>query len=382
MHIENCFPIGFENNDETEGSSISKIEKSIVQTILSQKHWGEEIPLSWYKFEAFLSKEKEENKILSPQELFKRFQSNVENYISPNIDEMEQVDILQFFHEIGRILFFQEDNLRDYVILDVQWFVDAFKHVITDCNHMPVVNRPREWDEFNSTGVLHHTVLEEIWRYADCRGILKYKDVILPYMQRLGLLVIGEESHLIPSVTKREYKEEMSMLSTTDQKTLILYFSFDFLPLFVYHRLVVSCFSFKDWLPLQDGYKCIYKNVSEFKYEHHYIVLGVFKEDIYLQIYRPNMQNAVLNKNVTLKVRQTVEDELEKLSNSYHRKIKFETGFYCMTKENSDRCFIPESEMRILTSEICPHHESRPNHTIISKEYMWPWDKTVQKPAP
>jgi hypothetical protein len=190
-------------------------------------------------------------------------------------------------------------------------------------------------------------------------------------MQRLGLIVNGKKrSHLVPSVTKRTYNEKGSRLAAATQKTSVLYFHFSFLPLFIYHRLVVSCFSFDGWEPLEDGYKCIYKNVSEFMFKGHFIFLGVDDDDIRLQVYTPK-RNVQLDNTVAWEIKETVNGELRKLTKTFHKNIVFSIGFYCMSKKKGGG-FISYEEMSNLEMNICPRHKTRSDHEIKKKDFLWP----------
>ena len=52
-------------------------------------------------------------------------------------DETEVLAMLKFYHNLGHIIYFGGDDdkksqvLKDFVILDPQWLIDAFKQVIT-----------------------------------------------------------------------------------------------------------------------------------------------------------------------------------------------------------------------------------------------------------
>ena len=50
-------------------------------------------------------------------------------------DEIELVAMLKFYHELGHIIYFgdgdKKSQLRDVVILNPQWLIDAFRKVIS-----------------------------------------------------------------------------------------------------------------------------------------------------------------------------------------------------------------------------------------------------------
>ena len=92
--------------------------------------------------------------------------------------------MLRFFQEIGHIIHFADEKLKDTVIINVQWFVDAFKHIITDRKHIPF--ETEVCDKWMKTGRIPESAFQKIWRdsndksyvqhhwptYEDCRSHL------------------------------------------------------------------------------------------------------------------------------------------------------------------------------------------------------------------
>ncbi|XP_056017026.1 uncharacterized protein LOC125676179 [Ostrea edulis] len=108
----------------TQKDLIGKVKKCIVQTVQRLPHWGEEIPLSWVGFEDIL-KQKKAERVWKTSIMSKMKELQY-------LTELEIGDMLRFFHEIGQIIYFADDKLKDVIIIDVQWFVDGFKNIITD----------------------------------------------------------------------------------------------------------------------------------------------------------------------------------------------------------------------------------------------------------
>lgn len=75
------------------------------------------------------------------------------------MNETEITETLTFLHRVGSLLYFNdEEELRNIVILDVQWFVNAFKCVITDSVEMEKVNN-KKLIKFHKTGELDDETL-------------------------------------------------------------------------------------------------------------------------------------------------------------------------------------------------------------------------------
>lgn len=46
------------------------------------------------------------------------------------MNEIEIFEMLLFFYRVGMLLYFEENNLKEIIIFDIQWFFDVFKFII------------------------------------------------------------------------------------------------------------------------------------------------------------------------------------------------------------------------------------------------------------
>ncbi|XP_062606910.1 uncharacterized protein LOC134268685 [Saccostrea cucullata] len=208
--------------------------------------------------------------------------------------------MLRYYHDAGKVLYFNEKELEQHIVIDVQWFIDAFKHIITDKLHykgLPVASE--DWEEFYRTRNLEDHLLTEIWRNddnllseklptgekrillktrdSDPRYLLYHKNQLLVFMQRLGLMAIGNKSHYVPCMNRKEIENAIpDLIQRATSKTSVLIYRFSFLPFFLFFRLVVSCMQLKDWKVLiTDGTSCLYRNAALFSVKKYNIVLSV-----------------------------------------------------------------------------------------------------------
>ncbi|XP_062568058.1 probable serine/threonine-protein kinase pats1 isoform X1 [Saccostrea cucullata] len=232
---------------------LAELENFIVDLALSRK-WSEKIPHEW----EFLNQEIEENRkikrILPFPEVCKRMPVN-------ESEKNESTkDMLRYYHDAGKVLYFNEEGLQETDIIDVQWFVDAFKNIITDANHTQGINIVKHiWDEYYSTGNLQAELLSRIWENEDeklmkslrkenasfekngPRFVMYHREALLSYMQRLGLIAIGETCHYVPCMNKKPFAEQqMAIIKEAPMTSSVLVFLFDFLPFFLFYRLVVK----------------------------------------------------------------------------------------------------------------------------------------------
>lgn len=285
---------------------------------------------------------------------------------------MNDADIskmLLFFHRVGMLLYFDEDNLKETIILDIQWFSNAFKCIIAF--HVDQKDSDIDRERFQNTGELDDKKLEELWKRKENEGYIKHKEKILPYMEQLGLLAIcNTESpdtkeirtwYYIPSMNNRSYEindEEFS-------KSSILCFQLvdeGQLPVFVFYRAIVKCMKIPEWSIFKiENKNCIYENVACFSYGHLLVKICFCAYQIQVQVCFPKGDS--------------IDKELEIIQTSIRRKIiefenyNFEIGYKCANgkfNDDNDNSFIslkrfPVSQMKCekckvlhyVKNEIC-----------------------------
>ncbi|XP_062610970.1 probable serine/threonine-protein kinase pats1 [Saccostrea cucullata] len=172
------FAVGFHDSQ-----SIEKIKESIVKVVQNLGHWGEKLPYSWAMFEKFFQ-EKKKLKIICKEKLMAFNQALPQNIKLERVEDINTM--LQFFHDIREILHFNQKLLGGIIIIDVQWFADAFKNVITDKKHAEedLYQHASEWCKFSENGELGDTLLSAIWEMNN-NGYMEHKEKIMLYMEKL-----------------------------------------------------------------------------------------------------------------------------------------------------------------------------------------------------
>ncbi|XP_062602573.1 uncharacterized protein LOC134264287 [Saccostrea cucullata] len=222
------------------------IEQFIVDLAMLSK-WSEKIPYEWKCLNQEISSKRSIKRILPFPDVCRIMP--VKEY-----DKIESTkDMLRYYHDAGKVLYFNENGLNEYVIIYVQWFVDAFKIIITDANHVKGIDAFKlEWDEFYSTGNMKSNIQSRIWKKEDekllnrlrienkvqiekdgPRFLSYHKNVLLSYMQRLGLISVGGGSHYVPCMNKRGLVTNRRVLLKTRLSGLLYWcFCLTFYPTF------------------------------------------------------------------------------------------------------------------------------------------------------
>ncbi|XP_062612989.1 probable serine/threonine-protein kinase pats1 isoform X2 [Saccostrea cucullata] len=357
------FAVGFHENE-----CIEKIKLSVVDVVQNLDHWGEKLPYSWAIFEKFFQ-EKKNLKIINRETLL-AFNEALPQELKLEKDE-DIKTMLQFFHDIREILHFDQESLREIIILDVQWFADAFKNVITDKNHAAedLFKLASQWDKFNESGELSDTLLSAIWEMNN-NGYLEHKDDIMLYMEKLGLLAKMEDNNwYVPCMNKKSFPAECF---SSYPASSILCYVFDALPAGIFQRLVAICMQIPWKLNSSRDELCIYQTVAVFRFENHNILIGMTPTEIQLQMF---VIEGEVDKSTCQQIKNKIDNILNILSETFHADSKFVFAFKCKATgfcDNKESSVINESEF-IKPTFQCPYCPIGRKHTIKSKDITKYW---------
>lgn len=321
LHSNRCFTIGFPK----PGSELEDL-KDIKKCIAFLVHEPESIRPVWAIFEHIFEKQKEQ-KIIS-REMLSKWNKAISKDLQMNDTDISEM--LMFFHRVGTLLYFDEDNLKDTIILDIQWFSDAFKCIIA--YHVDINNSDIDRDNFQKTGELDDHMLEKIWIREENKEYIKYKDVILAYMEQLGLLAICNTEntdtkeiktwYYIPSMNKRKFEIDDKEFS----KSSILCFQFDKqgqLPIFVFYGAIVKCMKIPGWSIFKlNGLNCIYDNVACFSYRHLLVKICQSTFQIQVQVCFPHGET--IDRQL-VKIQLSIAKILRKF-----KSYSFQVGYKCI----------------------------------------------------
>ncbi|XP_062605766.1 uncharacterized protein LOC134267574, partial [Saccostrea cucullata] len=384
--------------------------------IASNQRWRESIPKEWSFFGLEINQKKHSKRILKITEITTEVpETNTKEQEDSVKAEKGIQDMLRYYHDAGKVLYFNENGLNKEVIIDVQWFIDAFKHIITDKLHFKGIPVSQgDWQEYYKTGNLRDRLLVEIWRHKDkelfdklkekdknyqIRGgsyeedgqyLQCHKESLINFMQRLGLLAVGSISHYVPCMNRKEIENELlDIITKSESKSSVLVYQFEFLPFFLFYRLVVACMQEDGWTVLEnDGTSCLYKNTALFSNGKYNIVLSVTKDSIQLQLFHP-IAGYVLERDQVCTIQKRIEEILENLSGSIYKRIQFVKGFRCRTDDTKaialdiEKHFLPESKIpkddrktknpKEDCKMICPLHSVTDRHIIDITELTRYW---------
>lgn len=321
LHKDRKYAIGFPTKG-VKMKDLKDLKECIAKIVNSFKHSKESIQPVWAIFEQYLLKVKEHKKIISRAALLK-FNERVLK--EDRIHDDDITKLLKFLNKAGTVLFFEEERLKDTVILDFQWLVDAFKCII---NYHVDLDKPTDnkREYFQWTGELEDEELNAIWKKCPNEGkdYFKNKTQIIAYMEQLGLLAkchskrpYSNETpwYLVPSMNKKKFDETI-LKNFFKSSILCFQFNEEQLPMHVFYGVVFQCFKIPGWSILTDEKEkqiCIYEKVACFLFHDRIVVLCVCKSQIQVQI-------CDLEKEASVLTSQTeVQNEVSKIIQTFEK---------------------------------------------------------------
>ncbi|XP_078321794.1 uncharacterized protein LOC111112647 [Crassostrea virginica] len=341
--------------------NVEAFKECLATTVKSQRHWGERVPISWTKLESVLRKFKERNNVLS----FSNLLRNVLETNDLKINNAEDlINALIFFNDTGVILFRSE--IKDIIILDVQWLVDAFKRIIFDEEHMEAMEGMSDFAEFQELtehGLLTSNALNVLWQNSD---FYQHKESLVNHMKHLDMLAeLSEELWYVPCMNKQKF--DSTILDNCNVSSRLC-FLFEFLPFVIYHRLVVACINNMGMKPrLNTKSKCIFHTVTilGYKDDTHRVLIALcdnkeslhrefpFSIEIQINVTKPRE----IDTRITSIIKELVCQNLNVLTQGHSScEIYSQIGYRCRLEQfgkDIESHIIKDEEMRASEYD-CP----------------------------
>ncbi|XP_062607008.1 uncharacterized protein LOC134268778 [Saccostrea cucullata] len=378
------YAVGLKELNDNTKAILESMKNSIVELFMDENTTKIELPSSWALMEQLLYEGAW--KVLSLSEIWKLNASVPDEYQIKSDEEMSK--FLKCFHDNGLLLNFGEAELREHVILDIQWLANAFSKIIADENH---INKDckrkliKVWKSFNKTGELKDKVINALWK--DEPSYSKHKSEIMPYMEKLQMLVPlnafeavseGGMSWYVPCMNKKQFKADF--FEDKWECSSILCYRFNSFAMFVFYRLVAYCISFLKWSVTKDedneGSQCLYQTAAVFDHKEHTVVVGICNDDIQLQVFR--IKPLTVDKEVSNEIGASIDKAIEKLTETFIGTKIFIRGYKCQNIicNEKDSSFTLSSELsKIKAKETQCKCQLREKHVINIQTTLGFWEK-------
>ncbi|XP_060564052.1 uncharacterized protein LOC132723369 [Ruditapes philippinarum] len=167
------------DNTNEDDKGIKDLKKELLK-IARRDEFKNPIPAKWIHLEKSLYK-LQKQKIITFEEVMKEDAKN-----EFPVGNKEGVTLfLQYHHARGTLVFFDEGSISNYVVLDPQYLVDAFKCIITSQNFCTKDSTYRPlWNKLTSKGILESKLIDQQWRKNDKMDFMKWRNVLLEILKK------------------------------------------------------------------------------------------------------------------------------------------------------------------------------------------------------
>ncbi|OWF41752.1 serine/threonine-protein kinase pats1 [Mizuhopecten yessoensis] len=368
--------------DEQE---IESLRQKIVELASKQKYWGEKIPARWIALEKAMMEQKLKGVSVMPYEEVVELDKST----GVPINDKEKLDLfLRFQHAIGNMIYFSEGCLRDHIVLNPQWLIDAFKCIITARQFC--INNPalvQHWDDLNSTGRLHQCMVEGIFRKED--RFCLHKVHILGLMERLDILSRPfvyqdadtsqptlQEFYFVPSLLQGKFTEcQMNDFVPCTNRTPFLCYVFknNFLPPAVFHRLLAACLS-KYPVAKQGSKYLMFCGCGIFDLNRGLtrLVVTFYDNIIQIGLFRFSAKSSP-ESSMCVSVRKFVTETLKRVLGRYCMNLPFTLSLKCEEgRLLSHEGMLPVEDLTSGGEEVACHGHDR-SHTINRQRHLQAW---------
>lgn len=353
LHEGRKYAIGLPESG-TELDELKEIKNCIAKIVQNSEYSEENVRPAMAIFERILQKEKQSQKIILKKTI-SSYNEQLSEEFKMSGDEISRM--LIFLHRVGTLLYIDEDGLKETIILDIEWFVDALKRLVNYPVDVGQVNDLKR-KQFQLTGELDENDLKALWKTCSDQGkaFFHHKTELMYYMEQLGMLAIYNSEkavsgnytwYYIPSMNKRKFDKT----GTEFLKSPVICFYFDEkgqVPINVFHGLVMKCFNIPEWsiyTEKNENQRCLYENAACFSFKSHIVVLWTCRFQIQVQIWDTAIENICLT--LLLELKKSLEGIIRTYKKySYEVCYKFKYGLF---NTNDDKTFTEQERFPLST---------------------------------
>ncbi|CAD5120942.1 DgyrCDS9494 [Dimorphilus gyrociliatus] len=270
-HLQRRYPQikGFHYVSSKTGQGVNTLVDNMVEVTLQQQYMNEKIPKIWLDFENKIIEYRVFTSLLSLEEVIgfgAMFGFN---------DKFETFQAIRLLHELGTLQHFENEFLKDKVVINPQWIVDVMACVIS------------VHDNAVKNGKLLHCDLNKVWPTNIYPSELHYWLIRLTEEFDLSFPLKSGSANLIPCLLPSIDTEtfwEGDTLGEQEVQTKMIY-NFDYLPSGLFNRAQVRLHQYSDELKLWKDGSLLRKNI------HRGFIKKTDKSTVLVEVRGPRPEN-------------------------------------------------------------------------------------------
>ncbi|XP_063406286.1 uncharacterized protein LOC134690239 [Mytilus trossulus] len=322
----------FVNATDKADQEIESLKKAITELTFDHPCWGERMPNAWVPLELEIAELVAVGKqILSLDEV-----EELNEIGTVSVLNLEQLhDFLNFQHSLGKIVYFDTQQLREYVIINPLLMVEVMRSFVTDKLFWPKMRKMQEiFRRMSDSGMICREDMYRIWDQKDFREILPYKEFIFNILIHLDILAeqrrydtatgsrIPVDNFFVPCMVKERNTTCFMDKECTPERAICLAFVFKgtVIPPALPNRLISACLSM--WtLKQYEGRKLLFSGFIVVSFDKaHDIVVCVEGNQILLYIVHKTSAGLIVP-DIATGVKECLVLTMERISDFYQSTI-------------------------------------------------------------
>ncbi|KAL3878070.1 hypothetical protein ACJMK2_035703 [Sinanodonta woodiana] len=374
-------------------SKLEALKRKIVEVASQQPYWGEEIPSRWLLLEQVLMNIRAQGyKVIHRSVL-----ENINKAGSVQISTEELDLFLRFQHEIGAILYFSTELLKEKIVLEPLLMINAIKSLFAkeaffQIHHLPLSTM---WQEFTG-GKLSPELIDAVWTKDRNADLHDNKADILLLMEQLNIIAkprlfiddvdeIKEVNYfLVPCMLDVEPPREVIFPEPHEQmessSVMCYVFTRKFLPAPIFHRLLAACIA--QWpLATKKMKKTlenqIFCNCGVFQIDNsHKLTLHCLDYIIFMRVTRQGIKDKTPSSKLCIEVKESIAKVLNKVIGYLGHSLMFEEFIQCPEYTGqSVKSLIPVALLKENAEVHCDLHDNM----IESNKFLKFWFDVLVK---
>ena len=247
-------------------STRQKLRNVILCYGESYQEFGEKIPVQYRELHEQIGKMRKTGIRVITYRHLEKVNFALETPLSP--EELKL--FVQFQHNCGFILYFNDTRLMHIVVLDPKLIIDATKCIVTSERFAVDTWDKSKWDNMVTTGKMDKSYIIGVWEKSSTELLYRHREYLLGLLERLDIiskpkaydngLDVPMSFFYVPCMLRTKARQNEATIEHGD---LTLSFKFkDLLPPAVVHKVFASCLGlwpveanclFNGWAALGSG---------------------------------------------------------------------------------------------------------------------------------